>query len=420
MSIAKCPNCLDEIRLPFEISPDDLFKCPLCDWEFDGETILKRVPPAVSVIKSSSGSKSASAGGFAINTGNAGGAMGGQFDFDGPSSSGGSPRANSNASEPRNSGSKSEKNMVIEGLKIVGGGALAIPIVVLVGWWIGGIDPFSLGPGVGKVAPFIVPKALRSDAETEEEQLNMNDGSNEFEKGEFAQNDIEKKSKRVKPNSNFKETSGSKGQTGLVKSDVAKGIKQAKAEREGLATNVGKGINGEWPPRLIPRKKNENVLTELSAAAFAVQPNADATWDRYFKGLCKAAEYIGGRGTTDATGSGVDSTTNLLLDQLEPAGFTELQLACSRQLNSRRKKNTGVAVAGKLKSKTRNKDFYEASIAVNESQKVTVITKNGQYSAYEPGNDLFVLGVFIDNANSRFKLNLDDQLVVAEIFTKKW
>jgi len=59
--------------------------------------------------------------------------------------------------------SANQRSPVLEMIKVIIGGALAIPIAYLLVFWVFRQDPLSVGPSIGKVAPFLVPKDLRGD-----------------------------------------------------------------------------------------------------------------------------------------------------------------------------------------------------------------------------------------------------------------
>lgn len=77
--------------------------------------------------------------------------------FNDPAISYSSPRRSTRRSARR------EKNPVVETMKIVIGGLLALPVAQLIFWWGIKQDPVNLGPTVSKVAPFVVPEEFRGD-----------------------------------------------------------------------------------------------------------------------------------------------------------------------------------------------------------------------------------------------------------------
>src|SRR5205085_10755577 len=65
---------------------------------------------------------------------------------------------------------RKEKSGLLFLINVVAGGVLAAPLALLTLWWVFGVDPPELGPvgpKVARYAPWIVPKRLRGDDETE-------------------------------------------------------------------------------------------------------------------------------------------------------------------------------------------------------------------------------------------------------------
>ena len=58
----------------------------------------------------------------------------------------------------------SEPNPVVTFLKVLAGGALALPIAYLIVMWVFNQDPLGIGPQLGEKIPFVVPSALRGEA----------------------------------------------------------------------------------------------------------------------------------------------------------------------------------------------------------------------------------------------------------------
>ncbi len=58
---------------------------------------------------------------------------------------------------------RSTNQSSLEVAKVVIGALLALPAAQLIIWWGLGLDPFRMGPGVGRYVPFIVPSRLAED-----------------------------------------------------------------------------------------------------------------------------------------------------------------------------------------------------------------------------------------------------------------
>lgn len=71
--------------------------------------------------------------------------------------------------------STAKKNPVVEIMKVVFGGILAVPIAYLLVLWVFRQDPLSVGPRIGNVAPFLIPETLRKDGESNNGDSNDSD-----------------------------------------------------------------------------------------------------------------------------------------------------------------------------------------------------------------------------------------------------
>ena len=79
-----------------------------------------------------------------------------------------STRESSRSSSPsRRQAPSQQKSSVLEMMKVLVGGALAIPIAYMLVFWVFHQDPLDIGPSIGNVAPFLVPEQLRGDSDVE-------------------------------------------------------------------------------------------------------------------------------------------------------------------------------------------------------------------------------------------------------------
>jgi hypothetical protein len=85
------------------------------------------------------------------------------------SSSTGRSRSSSRSSSKSRRGHR-EPNAVVELVKIVLGGLLAIPIAYLLVFWIFKQDPLNVGPSLGNVVPFLVPAEFRDDTDADPDE----------------------------------------------------------------------------------------------------------------------------------------------------------------------------------------------------------------------------------------------------------
>ena len=76
----------------------------------------------------------------------------------------------------------SEPSPVVVFLKVIAGGALALPIAYLIVMWIFSRDPLGIGERLGETIPFAVPSALRGDSdETPEPKADDDDAPKKFQ-----------------------------------------------------------------------------------------------------------------------------------------------------------------------------------------------------------------------------------------------
>jgi len=172
MTIAACPRCHDDITLPTRGRPESRVQCPLCLEEMRLEEVLASIPPALILLdhadqhepehETAEGWGAATepsyemAGGAPAKDDYLGGGIGAA------TTTVGAPSATIAASPPR---VKKQPSLVLEGLKVVLGGAFGIGLAIVVLWWLPGgyaKDIFGVGPMVAKYVPQIVPEPFRT------------------------------------------------------------------------------------------------------------------------------------------------------------------------------------------------------------------------------------------------------------------
>ena len=77
----------------------------------------------------------------------------------------------------------SEPSPVVTFLKVVAGGALALPIAYLIVMWVFARDPLGIGEQVGERIPFVVPASLRADSEDDENPDSQSEGLSGLDSG---------------------------------------------------------------------------------------------------------------------------------------------------------------------------------------------------------------------------------------------
>ena len=140
-----CPECKEAIRIP-EGGSDLTVRCPLCGAVFQLETVLENLPPMLEIV--------AETGDLGIQI-----ASGPELELvkgDGEASA--ESTASRRSYQPQK---RKPVNPLTEILKVILGGALAIPIGVLCVWWFAGKAPFGFSEKVSEYVPWIVPEKLR-------------------------------------------------------------------------------------------------------------------------------------------------------------------------------------------------------------------------------------------------------------------
>jgi hypothetical protein len=187
MTTAACPRCHDEITLPTRGRPESRVQCPLCLEEMRLEEVLSSVPPMLILLdhadqhepehETTAGWSSATEPGYEMADAPEkeeflGGGIGAA------TTTVGSPTASIAASPPR---VKKQPSIILEGIKVVLGGAFGIVLAIVVLWWLPGgyaKDIFNVGPTVAKYVPQIVPEPFRTAETTGTPKKNTTKGNN--------------------------------------------------------------------------------------------------------------------------------------------------------------------------------------------------------------------------------------------------
>lgn len=200
MTIARCPSCGDQVRVPATISDQATLRCPLCQETFDCEAVTASLPPVLEVVHDPQAQEvpvlAAAATGFqGISIHGDGGGMvdGGlategrdngndaspdlpAFEFEEASA----PQREAPSFSESVTGSNGETtrrrpskpaNPLPQMIGVILGGLASIPLAQLCLWWIFSTDPVDAGPFVAQYVPFIVPADFRGVTGEEEDEL---------------------------------------------------------------------------------------------------------------------------------------------------------------------------------------------------------------------------------------------------------
>lgn len=168
-TLVNCPRCGDLFRLPRGIRAEAVMVCPHCQADFPVVEVMDDIPVAE---VSGNGSRFESAGATeapapAVNV--AAGSQpkhaidSGDFSIPKPLKTAERSRRRSHSSRRSQNSHpiNRRKTGIGEWLKVVLGAVLAIPIAQLILWWVFAADPLHLAASVSRVAPALVPPALR-------------------------------------------------------------------------------------------------------------------------------------------------------------------------------------------------------------------------------------------------------------------
>ena len=162
MTIAQCPECSEQVRIPPGVGADAEVRCPLCLADYSLGVVLTKLPPQLIVIDvanafaepaaSSAGTENSPiAASDSAKTNSAATAAFESRPFRAP--------ALRLSRTPRQSPSALK-----EIVKVLGGGVVGLTIGQLILWWLPGQwkrDPFELGPKISLYAPMIVPRTFQ-------------------------------------------------------------------------------------------------------------------------------------------------------------------------------------------------------------------------------------------------------------------
>ncbi|MED5576521.1 MAG: hypothetical protein VX757_03375 [Planctomycetota bacterium] len=163
MTIANCPSCQEEVRVPGSTSEQATLECPWCGYQAVMTEFLKSSPPLLLVVNDPAVSDDRGLA-FAIETEKPEDTP--RFEFeerDAPQiepMSEVTPAVVSRRPRPQPKGGG-----LISAAAIIFGGLCALPLAQLCLWWIFGRDPIEIGPKVPSYAAFLVPSKFRSNLE---------------------------------------------------------------------------------------------------------------------------------------------------------------------------------------------------------------------------------------------------------------
>ena len=444
MTVATCPECKDEVSVPVGVSAEAQVKCPLCGVEFSMARIVKQLPPELIVISDSSGrgSRSESASPFQIKQGFKAveSAPAGAFSFEEKSAPAGSkptyaadsdkgetkPTRSTARATARPSGRKNEKNMLFEVAKVVVGGLAAFPIVQLAVWWIGRTDPLDLGPKVGAIVPFVVPKHLRNlqakdDAVNDEAELDVKQAKTDFDPLDSIK---DKKATEGVEVRKFGESKQKQSDTGLVfnpdfENISADGNSPAKPTAEELlaekkddkrtqkpAVSGGKGSTVE--------ELNQAITELLNVPPIVAGQDNTETQDRHFSTLCSLAEKLATVKGDDQEVANAKSTAYETVSKDFPRPLLATSLRGKKLWEGSPKNHTGIAICGKLMTAEEQDGYYQAEIAWahEPTETINIYSKDAALLSLPQDTEILALGTVVDGPSNHLPKG---QLILATL-----
>ena len=196
--LGNCLNCQGLVRIPVTAQASKKVRCPHCAQSFYLAQILEHSVPELEVVDDSvtresvhqvdrvsvsNASEHDEREAFVVPPQLSKGAKrrrsgrSSSRKSDGSSSgehressrSSGSGRSSSSSSS-RKQAARPQTKPAFEVVKVLIGGALAIPIAYLLVLWVFSQDPLDVGPSISNVAPFVVPQKFRGGPEIEIEE----------------------------------------------------------------------------------------------------------------------------------------------------------------------------------------------------------------------------------------------------------
>ena len=199
MLTTSCPQCEKEVTLPLSAGPESQVRCPLCSHEYSLESVFAELPPLLELLNAEPAAEATMAaaaapaaesagmfdlggggdsssdeaeGGFALADAEEHPSTASSFDF-GADAAVDRPRgANAGAAPTSRPRRRKQANPVMEIVKVVLGGVVALPIAQLILWWLPGDwkrDPVGLAPSLPSFVSFLAPESLRNpDGDTDD------------------------------------------------------------------------------------------------------------------------------------------------------------------------------------------------------------------------------------------------------------
>jgi len=485
MMVSSCPRCGDSVSVPVSVGGGTTVRCPLCSAEYDLSEILAKLPPAleiVSVPDSSTETSSAAAGlaaagiagGSAAATGgidfgalssmdedsrdehageHADDAMPsfaatddagpGAFDFaasDSDADAGGGTAVATAAATGIATGSatdqsaattgkkvrrapkpKKPKNVVLEILKIVGGGVVGLTVAYLFIWWFpwwpdDRRDPVGLAPKLPGFISFLAPSDLRNPPVEDSEPGEADDQNSGKD------NQTNGNRQRSEEDDFLDEPFGFPGHGGNTPVPGVQGGSNKNDNKKPGGRKDGPNKKPDDKETAGGQPVNSGVIgapsftsDELGAALLAAV-EADQAWDmdaaelsgddrtaadgNWYKAMCELGRhitYVDTGDTKQLTGRR-QAVEDLLLDIGGNREKLLILLKAKEWINFEERPTDGILLAGKARSIEKKGPLFHTELRLigKDAPTVLVLNESDPKTKFESGDNVIMLGTVID------------------------
>jgi len=401
MSVAKCPHCHDEVRIP-PVNSTAVVRCPLCQEEYKLAEVLRALPPELIVVEQPGVSGDAMIGSSVVlgRDSQPTGEPAAPFEFNEAEDTAEKQPAAAAPAVVTTSRQRKEKSALGEMAKIVAGGVIGVAIAQLILWWLPSRwarDPFQFGPKASKYAPWIVPKQFHGDSGKSDTAAKS--GRNRSgDSGDSSFRLPEDLRKRL---------------NNLPNTDEAKKLRDALAEADKKPVKpAGKKKTPDTPTgsvtllgvRNAPRYPAEVVRDawEKARVANSRWTSDKASTERLFIALSVLATRITFADVNDADMSAQAENTRRLLTALSesPKRMASLTNRVPTWFNEVNRRSDGVLLYGKISKIKQSGIYYETRVQIYSSpnSEVTVVSSiDPKKGDLQEGKSAIILGAIVES-----------------------
>ena len=418
MSIAKCPHCQDEVRVP-SVHIESIVQCPLCKEEYSLKEVMKSLPPALIVVEQAGVSGDAIIGSSVVvpREGEAAEAAepAAPFKFEDTSqpSDDDKPRPAAPPAVVTSSRRRKEKSAAGELLKVIFGGVVGVAIAQLILWWLPGKwskDPFDFGPKAAKYVPWIVPERWsRADGESNDSSNNDNTRSG------FTLEDLRRKLREHEAQNGKDEpqtpggggafSAGANAKKGKASRDDQK---SSKADSKDSGNSSTDDLSSNLGFRKAPKYSADAVTNAWRVARSANNEwtNDDLHDQRLFEAMANLAERMTFIDMKDpGIGAPTENTRRLLKEiSQSPKRLTAITNRAPAWLNEIQRGTEGIFLYGRIESIKKDDLYYETRLDVYSEPKrqLTVVSVvDPAKGNLKKGQSVIILGTIVESPQKK-------------------